>query len=372
MAIQRRAPLFRRRSSSVGVAGADQARLPSAPRTPTRTVIISSDGSGVEERVIAGLPSAEDVRHGHGAITWLHVQGLSDADGLRRLGEELGLHPLLVADLVTIGQWPKLEMLEPHMVLVMRFLRLSEDGGLEWEQVGLASSPGLVLSLQELPQDFLTALRERMKVGRKTLRTTTSDHLALMVISTVVDSYFPVLEAFADRLEELEERVLVERRADPVLQLYRVLRELTQVRRAVLPLREALNTLHRDGDECLSEAVLPYLRDVTEHLDQVAQVTESYRDLASTLILVHQSSVSNRINDVMRLLAVVTTVFTPLTFLAGVYGMNFDRGHSANMPELSWRYGYLFFWLLSAAIGGVLFFYFRRKGWLRRPPAEDD
>jgi magnesium transporter len=253
----------------------------------------------------------------------------------------------------------------------MRLLRLDPEGGLNWEQVGLASSPGLVLSMQELPEDFLGILRERLRSGRKTLRTTTSDHLALMVVSAVVDSYFPVLEAFADRLERLEEQILVERRKDPVSELYRVLRELTQVRRAVLPLREALNTLHRDGDDCLSEAVLPYLRDVTEHLDQVSQVTESYRDLASTLILVHQSSVSNRINDVMRLLAVVTTVFTPLTFLAGVYGMNFDRSRPANMPELSWPYGYAFFWFLCTLIGGVLMLYFRRKGWLKRPQADD-
>lgn len=372
MSPQKRAPLFRRRSQRPGTPGGGSAAPGSAPKGPTRTVILSSDGNTIEERALPGLPSVGDVRHGAQSITWLHVQGLSDGEGLKKLGEDLGVHPLLVADLVTIGQWPKLELLEPHMVLVMRLLRLDPEGGLNWEQVGLASSPGLVLSLQELPQDFLTALRERMKVGRKTLRTTSSDHLALMVISTVVDSYFPVLEAFADRLEGLEEQILVERRKDPVSELYRVLRELTQVRRAVLPLREALNTLHRDGDECLSEAVLPYLRDVTEHLDQVSQVTESYRDLASTLILVHQSSVSNRINDVMRLLAVVTTVFTPLTFLAGVYGMNFDRGHAANMPELSWRFGYLFFWLVSAVISGVLLYYFRRKGWLRRPPAEDD
>jgi magnesium transporter len=372
MSPSKRAPLFRRRSQRPGTPGGGTAVLGAATKGPTRTVILSSDGNSIEERTQVGLPSVEDVRHGTNAITWLHVQGMSDAEGLKKLGEDLGLHPLLVADLVTIGQWPKLEMLEPHMVLVMRLLRLDAEGGLNWEQVGLASSPGLVLSLQELPDDFLLLLRERMRVGRKTLRTTTSDHLALMLVSAVVDSYFPVLEAFADRLEELEEQILVKRRQDPVPALYRVLRELTQVRRAVLPLREALNTLHRDGDECLSEAVLPYLRDVTEHLDQVSQVTDSYRDLASTLILVHQSSVSNRINDVMRLLAVVTTVFTPLTFLAGVYGMNFDRRQAANMPELSWPYGYVFFWMISLITTTVLLLYFRRKGWLRRPPAESE
>jgi magnesium transporter len=244
-------------------------------------------------------------------------------------------------------------------------------GDAEWEQFGLfvgraaESSPGgsdFVITFQETPGDCLEPLRERLRQGRAALREGGAGYLACMLVDAVVDGYFPVLEAYGERLDALETAVLTRPSRDTLRTIYKLKHELMGIRRAVWPLRDTLSQLLRDRSPLLGDTVLPYLRDTTDHSIQLVDVIETYRELAASFVDVYLSSLANRTNEAMRVLTVIATIFIPLTFLAGVYGMNFDT-----MPELRWTYGYLAFWIVSLLLAGSLLLAFHRLGWLKRP-----
>jgi magnesium transporter len=228
-------------------------------------------------------------------------------------------------------------------------------------------TPEVVISFQETPHDCLEGLRDRIRTARPKIRSSGTDYLACMVVDSIVDGYFPVLEHYGDRIERLEEEVF-ERGDDDILQvLYRTRRDLTGFRRAVWPLREALGQLNRDPEAPLGDDVRLHLRDVIDHTLQVSEVNESYGELVSNLVEMHLSLTAHRTNDVMRVLTLVATIFIPLSFVAGVYGMNFDTSAPANLPELGWPFGYAFFWSICLTVAGFLLVMFYRLGWLRRP-----
>ncbi len=307
-----------------------------------------------------------------GQVTWVDLHGLSSERDIAIAGEDFGLHPLLVADLGNARQRPKVELEPEQFVLFCRMVRpateeeLADDPGSTWvwEQIGIACGQDGVLTVQERYGDCLDSLRERIRLGRKRVRSMGPGYLAVMIADAIVDAYFPILEWISDQLETLEDDILENSAHTSLARVYATRRDLMHLRRAAWPLREALATLDRQGDSYLSAEVRPYLRDVIDHLIQVVDLTDTYRDLTTTLIDVHLSSVANRTNEVMRLLAVVSTIFIPLSFLAGVYGMNFDRGEPGNMPELGWHFGYVYFWCLCLLIVATLLWLFRRKGWL--------
>lgn len=235
---------------------------------------------------------------------------------------------------------------------------------MEWEQVSLFLRPGLVLTFQKRHDDCLDPLRQRIREAGKVIRRSGSDYLACMVVDAIVDGYFPVLERDGDELERLEAEILAGPRVENVRAVYRIKRDLMAFRRATWPLREALAHLMREEGGPISASARVYLRDTTDHVMQVVDVNETYRELASSLIDLYLSSVGHKTNEIMRVLTLVATIFIPLTFVAGIYGMNFDTSLPGNLPELGWRYGYLFFWLVCIALGGSLLALFRRLGWL--------
>lgn len=345
------------------------------PGSPPGTLHIPEGSPKPRIRVMAYGPEALDERDiatpeearaavQPGRVAWIDVSGLGDEAILRGLGDAFEIHPLALSDVVHTGQRPKADSYGEALFCVARMATHESDGEFTWEQMSLWLGDGFVLTFQETPGDCLESLRDRIRRGQKALRGSGADYLATMLLDGIVDGYFPVLEAYGEKLESIEARVI--ERPDPRVlgEVYRMKRDLMTFRRAAWPLRDVLNHLLRDGHVRLSPAVAPYLRDAADHVAQVVDVIESYRELAGSFVDVYLSSVSNRTNEAMRVLTVISTIFIPLTFLAGVYGMNFDRAEPGNMPELGWPYGYVGFWAISLALGIALLVAFRRLGWL--------
>jgi magnesium transporter len=262
-------------------------------------------------------------------------------------------------------QRPKLETFDDHLFVVSEMVYFEEGDQLAVEQVSLFLGDSFVLTLQEERGcDTFERVRARLRSGRGYSRKRGADYLLYALLDTIVDQFFPVLETLGDGVEELEEELLASPTKDTLRRLYEVKRLLIQIRRAAWPHREIFASLMRDDSGRLADGTTVFLRDCYDHITQIIDIIESYRDLCAGLMEVYLSSLGFRTNEIMRVLTVVSTIFIPLTFVAGVYGMNFNTDSPLNMPELSWRYGYLFFWGVSAAIVGVTVFIAKRKRWL--------
>ncbi|MDX2273195.1 MAG: magnesium/cobalt transporter CorA [Cyanobacteriota bacterium] len=299
------------------------------------------------------------------SITWLDVQGLGDAELLQQLAQVFNLHPLALEDIVNVPQRPKFEEYEDHYLLVSRMVVAKVDG-FHSEQVSVVIGSRYVITFQEEPQfDCFSGVRERIRGGRGAIRQQGSDYLAYAILDALIDSFFPILETYDVKLEDLEEEAADQPTRQTLSCIYEVKRELLALRRAISPQREAIAALMREGNTLISPAVRTYLRDCYEHTIQVIETVEIYREIASSLVELYLSSVNNRLNEVVKVLTIVSTIFIPLTFIVGVYGMNFNTEKSIwNMPELNWAYGYPLVWLVMVAIAGLLLFLFWRWGWL--------
>lgn len=293
-------------------------------------------------------------------VTWLNVDGLHRIDILEKLGECLGLHPLVLEDILSTDQRPKLEDYGDYLYVVLKMLYLDEASNeVATEQISLVLGNGFVLSFQEKEGDVFTAIRQRIRSGKGQIRKYGADHLLYSLLDAVVDNYFIILEKIGDRVEALEEELVASPSAATLQRIHVLKREMIFLRKAVWPLREVISTLERDASPLFSASARIYLRDVYDHTIHVVDSVETYRDLLSGILDIYLSSISNRINTEMRLLTIFATIFMPLTFIAGVYGMNFKH-----MPELELRWGYPAALALMATVGVGLAVYFRRKKWL--------
>jgi magnesium transporter len=306
-------------------------------------------------------------------VTWISVDGLGDADVIMELGQIFNLHGLALEDVVNVHQRPKTEDYVDHFFLVMRVL---EPGlPLRTEQISIFFGPGYVISLQEDSGDCLDIVRNRIRDGRGRIRGLGADYLVYCLFDAVLDAFFPALEELSDRIEALEAEVVTRPTKATVSRIQSIKRDLLAIRRVVTSSREAVNVLIRDTGGPIAESTRPYLRDAYDHTVQILDTVETFREIVGSLLDVYLSSVSNRMNEIMKVLTMMATLFIPLSFLAGVYGMNFSTEESPwNMPELHWRFGYpLFLCLIVAvAIGELIFFW--RRGWLssdKGRPAED-
>jgi len=365
-------PLFERRYNERGAPPGTFVAPESS--TPARIRVVHYDAETSNEWE-ASEPLVLDVERRPGAVLWIDVQGLGDGSALRALAEHFGLHPLAVADAFNVGQRPKADEYDESTFVVLRAAHLDDEGErIDWSQLALFVLDGAVVTVSECVTPCLEPVRQRLRTGASHLRGGGADQLAAVVVDTIVDGYFPALEALGDRLEVLEEQILEQPRRDVLRRLYRTKRDLVAFRRATWPLRDALHDVCRAPGPHFTEHVHHELRDTTDHVVQVVDLLESYRELASSLVDVHVSMLGQRTNESVRVLTVVSTIFIPLTFLAGVFGMNFDRSQPGNMPELGLPYGYVAFWALCVALALVLVLVFRRLGWIgareREPEVE--
>lgn len=350
----------RKRAHPPGTQPGTLAAHAEADAGPVRLHAIAYDAEGCEERTLSReeILSLEPPEHG---VLWLDVWGLSDPGVVREIGERFGFHPLALEDVLNIPQRPKVERYGDHIVVILREIRYPEEP----EQVSLFLRERLVVTFQERQGDPFDPVRDRIRTGKGRIRALGPDYLLYALCDAVLDAFFPTLEKLGDRVEELEERVVESPVPETLREVRRLKRALLEVRRAVWPARDAMNELLRGESPLIGSETKIFLRDCYDHAIQVMDMVETYREMAASLVDEYMSSVSNRMNEIIKVLTIVATLFIPLTFIAGVYGMNFDRAASAlNMPELGWRYGYPAVLLVMAVTGAGMLYYIRRKRWL--------
>lgn len=343
----------------------------SAPGTSPGTLRLDSDapplqvdvyGYGVESfKRSADMPLDRlgEWRQRHSAV-WVDIDGHGSGDELRALGEDFGLHPLALEDVINPTQRAKVEAYDDHLFIVARMPAGNEGDS---EQLALFLGDGWLLTIQERPGDCFDAVRQRLERDGTRIRSAGADYLAYALLDALIDAWFPVLENLGDHLEEVEDQVLDGTGDDTVAAIHNIRRLLLSLRKAVTPHRELINTLLRDDSPLISEQTSVFLRDVYDHVLRINELAETYRELSSDVMATYMSVVSNRMNEVMKVLTIIATIFIPLGFIAGLYGMNFDPASPWNMPELGWRYGYPFALGVMAGVAGVFVWWIWRKGW---------
>lgn len=298
--------------------------------------------------------------------TWINVNGLHDVEKLKKIWSYFELHPLIQEDIVNTSQRPKVESYGNCIFFVLKMFSYSkEDKQLHSEQISIVLGPDYVLSFQETDAAHFKPVLDRLTVQNGRMRNLGTDYLCYALIDTVVDHYFKVIEQIGDEIEEIEDRLFEDEDDNLLQQVHDIRRKVVLFRKSIWPLRDALNTAIRDESELISDNTKLFLRDVYDHMIQVIDNVENYRDVVLSLHDLYMSNMSNKMNEVMKVLTIIATIFIPLTFIAGIYGMNFNPEVSPyNMPELNWVWGYPASLLLMAGIAAIMVYYFKRKGWL--------
>ena len=299
------------------------------------------------------------------SVSWVDVGGLGDKSTLEKLAQVFNLHPLLLENIVNVPQRPKLEDDRDRLVIITQMANFDRKQGVWLEQVSFVLGENYLLTVQEEPeQDCFSPVRDRLSKNKGIIRTQKADYLTYALWDTIIDGFFPILEFYGEKIENLEELALEQPNKATLAQIHQIKRELLALRRAIWPQRDVLNILIRDGHPLINDRVLRYFKDCYDHTIQIIDTIEIYRELASGLMDVYLSAVSNKTNEVMKLLAVISTIFIPLTFVAGIYGMNFNTAVSPwNMPELDWYWGYPLCLAVMLTIALALGVYFWRLGW---------
>lgn len=329
------------------------------PPEPVKITVIDYGPDRLEEKVIDRVEECFHFKTKR-TVTWVNIDGLRDLDVIRKIGDCYGFHHLVLEDIVNTFQRPKMEDFGSYVFIVFKMLTYpAETQKLEIEQVSLILGDNFVLSFQESVGDLFDSVRERIRGGKGRIRTLGADYLMYSLIDAVVDGYFAILENFGDTIEELEEKVVRHPEPQTLRSLYSFKKEILFLRKAVWPMREVISALLRRDSALVTAPIVVYFRDVYDHTVQVIDNVETFRDMLSGLLDIYMSSVSNRLNEVMKILTVFSAIFMPLTFIAGVYGMNFRF-----MPELRWKYGYLFALLLMLGVVGMMLAFFRRRKWI--------
>ena len=326
---------------------------------PPRITVMDYDANGFLEKVAGSVEECFPFKE-TSTVTWINVDGVHDAAAIEKLGAHFDIHPLVLEDIMTTTQRPKTEDLGTAVYVVLRMIEYDETcSEMAADQLSIILGPNYVLSFQETAGDCLDPVRERIRNGKGRIRKLGPDYLAYALIDAVVDNYFFVLEKLGERIDGLEERLIAEPRRELLHEIHALKREMIDLRKSVWPLREVVSGLERLESPLIKKTTGVFLRDVYDHAIQVIDTVESFREILTSMIETYLSSVSNRMNEVMKVLTIIATIFIPITFLVGVYGMNFEF-----MPEIKWRWGYALVWaIIIAAVGGMLA-YFRKKKWL--------
>lgn len=340
-----------------GVVRAAEDSLPTRMRVMTYTGEKLVEQDEVTPDQLPGLLRQE-------GVTWIDVVGLRDVGTIERIGEMFGLHPLALEDVVHVHQRPKVETFDDHLFVIARMVSLPDR--LEHEQVAIFFGKDYLITFQERPGDCLEPVRQRLRDHRGRIRDSGPDFLAYALLDAIVDHYYPIIEAYGGELDRLEQLIDRQEGEDVVGQLHDIRSDLLLMRTLMWRHREAINTLMRDEHPLIHKGTLYYLRDCCDHTIQIVDLSETYRDTCADLRDFHFAQISQKTNDVMKVLTIMSSIFIPLSFIAGVYGMNFDPDASPwNMPELDWFFGYPFALTLMLLLAGGMLLFFWRRGWLQ-------
>jgi magnesium transporter len=324
---------------------------------PSRIDEISYNKDGFKERKVDNISDIiPDLRSED--ITWINVKGL-DPEDIFQLGEEMGFHPLTKEDIINTTQRPKIEEYDDYLFFVLKVLSSETFEDVNLEQVSFILGSNYIISFQEQYGDIFESVRNRIRSGKGIIRRMGVDYLAYCLLDVIVDGYFVLLEKLGDSIEFLEEELVEDPRIEILHKLYDMKQEMVILRKNIWPLREVVNKIERVESGFFTESTRFYLHDVYDHTIQAIDAIETYRDLLTGMIDIYLSSVSNKMNEIMKFLTIIGTIFIPLTFLAGVYGMNFKY-----MPELGWRYSYPVLLLSMVMITLMMILYFRRRKWV--------
>ena len=351
--------LIRKRSEKAGLPPGTLVYVGEKKVEKVKITIMDYDETQITEKEAANIEECFPFKD-KPTVTWINIDGLHEVDIIEKLGNYFGLHPLLQEDILNTEQRPKLEESENYIFFVLKMIfSVDEDEETKAEQVSLILGHNFVISFQEREGDVFNSVRDRIRKSKGRIRRVGADYLAYALLDAIVDGYFSVLENVGEKIENTEHQ-LTTNPGTQTLQLIRKLKnEMIFLRKSVWPLRELISGFLRLETSLVQQSTVVYIRDVYDHTIQVIDTIESYRDMISGMLDIYLSSISNKMNEVMKVLTIFASIFIPLTFVAGVYGMNFE-----NMPELKWQWGYFGLLGFMAVIGISLIFYFKRKKWL--------
>jgi magnesium transporter len=331
--------------------------LPEQAGCKSKLRLIEYDAHSFDDRAI----TVDDLDSIHGSkVSWINVGGLGEVETLRKVGERFRIHPLALEDVFNTGQRPHLDEYEDQLFMVMQMAYQEAEGELTFEQVSVVLGDRYVITIQEDDAtDVFEPIRKRLREGLGNARFMRSDYLAYTLIDAVIDQYFPLSEELGESIECIEEEVLERPDREKLERIHVLRRALAQLRRAVWPTREVLTRLLRDESGLVAEKTKPFLRDCLDHVLAIVDLLESYRDITTSFMDLYVSSLSMRTNEIMRILTIISSIFIPLTFIVGLYGMNF-----ANMPELHWAFGYPLVVVVMLTVAACMVAFFKRKKWL--------
>jgi len=351
--------LTKKRSKKAGFPPGTLVHIGEKKTEEPKITIIDYDETHFEEREIKTIEECFVYKE-KPTVTWINVDGLHQIEILEKLGDGFGLHPLVLEDILNTDQRPKMEDYGEYLYIVLKMLEGNDPSSeMAAEQISLILGPNFVISFQEKGGDVFNPVRERIRTGAGRIRKMGADYLAYTLLDSIVDNYFVVLEKLGEKIEFLEEKLIAQPTSQTLQIIHHLKREMIFLRKGVWPLREVISGLERGESSLIKQNTVVYLRDVYDHTIQVIDTIETFRDMVSGMLDIYLSSVSNRLNAVMKVLTIIATIFMPLTFLAGVYGMNFKY-----MPELEWRWGYPLILIMMLIIGVFMLFYFKKKKWL--------
>ncbi|MDD8027365.1 MAG: magnesium/cobalt transporter CorA [Acidobacteriota bacterium] len=324
-----------------------------------RITILDYDAENVLEKEACACEDCFAFRD-TATVTWINVDGVHEPSIIETIGGHFGVHPLILEDILTTSQRPKMEDLGEMLYIVLRMLEYDETKGeVRTDQLSLILGRNFLISFQEEEGDMFDPIRDRIRKAKGRIRKLGPDYLAYALLDAVVDQYFVVLEKLGERIEALEEDLVNNPRKETLHEIHKLKREMIYVRKSVWPVREVVAGLERAESGLIQPATDIFLRDVYDHTVQVIDNVETFRDMISGMVETYLSSVSNRMNEIMKVLTIISTIFIPLTFIVGVYGMNFKH-----MPELEWKWGYFLIWGVIMAVALAMADFFRRKKWL--------
>jgi magnesium transporter len=350
---------IRKRSTKAGLPPGTLVHVGEKRAEAVRITLIDYDEQGFQEKEVSTVEECFPFK-ATPTVTWINIDGLHQVDIIEKLGKQFELHPLILEDVLHTEQRPKYEDFDKYIFIVLRMLRYNEQiQVVESEQVSLILGTNFVISFQERIGDVFDHIRDRLRNAKGRIRKMGPDYLCYTLMDAIVDNYFAVLEIFGERIESMEEELVTNPIERTLQQIHTIKREMLFLRKSVWPLREVISVLQRSESSLISESTGIYLRDVYDHTIQVIDTVESYRDMVSGMLDIYLSSISNKMNAVMKVLTIIATIFIPLTFVAGIYGMNFE-----NMPELKWRWGYGAVWLVMIVVAAIMMVFFRKKKWL--------
>ncbi|MUP45590.1 magnesium/cobalt transporter CorA [Gramella sp. BOM4] len=292
-------------------------------------------------------------------ITWFNVDGLSDVEEIKKIGEYYELHPLVMEDIVNTGQRPKIEVYQDYLFIVAKML-YHKDGNIENEHISMIVGRNYLLTFQEADGDVFDPVRERLETATGRIRGRSADYLMFALLDSIIDNYFLVIDDMSDRIERLEESLFIDKPNDNItLEIQQLKRTILRIRRSVFPLREVVQRLEKLNNGLIQEKTINYIQDLSDHIVQISENIDIYREMIWGLMDLYMTTISNKMNEVMKVLTIMASIFIPLTFFAGIYGMNFEY-----MPELEWKYSYFVLLGVMAIIFVSMLYYFKRKKWL--------